>query len=100
MPLHRPALLLLSVSLVACVDGGKTDTDTAAPGDFKVEMTEIGKETVDGHPCVKNKVVVTDKENKKHESTVWNATDLKNFPIKIQTQEQGGNATMLFVFGL
>jgi hypothetical protein len=65
-------------------------------GDYKVETTELGKETVDGHPCVKNKVVVTDKDGDKHESTVWNATDLKNFPVKIQTTEGGANATMLF----
>ena len=56
-------------------------------GDYKVETTEIGKETLDGHPCVKNKYVVTDNEGVKHESTVWNATDLKNFPVKIQTTE-------------
>ena len=64
--------------------------------DFKVETTEIGKDTVDGHPCVENKVVVTDKNGVKHESTVWNATDLKKFPVKIQTTEQGGIVTMLF----
>jgi hypothetical protein len=65
-------------------------------GDYKVEITEIGKETVDGHPCVKNKYIVTDNEGVKHESTVWNATDLKKFPVKIQTIEQGDNVTMLF----
>ena len=65
-------------------------------GDYKAEITEIGKETVDGHPCVKNKYVVTDNEGVKHESTVWNATDLKNFPVKIQTLEQGNDVTMLF----
>ncbi len=64
--------------------------------DYKVETTEIGKETVDGHPCVKNKYVVTDNEGVKHESTVWNATDLKKFPVKIQTVEQGDEVTMLF----
>ncbi len=68
-------------------------TDAA---DFKVESTELGKETVDGHDCVKNKVIVTDKEGNKHESTVWNATDLKKFPVKIVTTEQGQNSTMLF----
>jgi len=92
----KKASYLIYPGMQSYVENRATEADTAAPGDFKVEMTEIGKETVDGHPCVKNKVVVTDKENKKHESTVWNATDLKNFPIKIQTQEQGGNATMLF----
>lgn len=64
--------------------------------DFKMETTELGKETVDGHECVKNKVVVTDKEGAKHESTVWNATDLKKFPIKIETTEQGNAMTMTF----
>jgi len=64
--------------------------------DYKVEITEIGKETVDGNPCVKNKYVVTDNEGVKHESTVWNATGLKKFPVKIQTTERGDEVTMLF----
>jgi hypothetical protein len=63
---------------------------------YKVETTELGKETVDGHPCVKNKVVVTDDKDKQHESTVWNATDQKNFPVKIETTERGSKVTMLF----
>ena len=69
---------------------------TAAASDYKMETTVIGKDTVDGHPCVENKVVVTDKDGVKHESTVWNATDLKNFPVKIQTAEQGTDVTMVF----
>ena len=73
------------------------DTESAATNsDYKVETTELGKETVEGHPCVKNKVIITDKDGSKHESTVWNATDMKNFPLKIQTTEQGNNVTMLF----
>lgn len=63
---------------------------------YKVETTELGKETLDGHPCVKNKVVVTDDKDQKHESTVWNATDLKTFPIKIETAERGSPVVMLF----
>jgi hypothetical protein len=64
--------------------------------DFKVETTELGKDTLDGHPCVKNKMIVTDNEGVKHESTVWNATDLKKFPVKIQTIINGDEVTMLF----
>jgi len=63
---------------------------------FKIVTTELGKETVDGHPCVKNKVVVTDDKGTAHESTVWNATDLKNFPIKIVHTEAGNEVTMAF----
>jgi outer membrane lipoprotein-sorting protein len=72
--------------------GNRAPTD----GDFKVETSELGKDTVDGHPCVKNKYVVTDNEGVKHTSTVWNATDLKNFPVKIQTTESGDEITMHF----
>jgi hypothetical protein len=69
---------------------------TKSEADFKIETTELGKDSVDGHPCIKNKVVVTDNEGKAHESTVWNATDLKKFPVKIQTTEEGTSVTMLF----
>ena len=51
---------------------------------------------MDGHPCVKNKVIVTDDQGQKHEMTVWNATDLKKFPVKIETDENGRNTTMTF----
>lgn len=64
--------------------------------DFKIETAEIGKETVEGHACVKNKVTVTDKDGTKHESTVWNATDLNKFPVKIESNEQGHNTVMLY----
>ncbi len=45
---------------------------------------------------MKNKIVVTDDKGKTHESLVWNATDLKKFPIKIETAEDGTKITMLF----
>jgi len=54
----------------------------------KIEKTAIGKETIDGHPCVKNKVVLTDESGGKHESTVWCATDLKDFPLRVLTKEK------------
>lgn len=83
--------------LQAYVEMPMPDPDAAKPAsDFKSEATELGKETVDGHPCVKNKVVVTDKAGTAHQSTVWNATDLKNFPLKIETTDSGATVTMLF----
>jgi len=53
----------------------------------KIEITELGKETVDGHPCVKNKVTFTTDDGSHHEITAWNATDLNDFPVKTQMQE-------------
>lgn len=73
-------------------DSAEATTNT----DSKVEITELGKETVAGHPCVKNKAVITDNKGDKHEFTIWNATDLKKFPIQIEMNEQGSAITMSY----
>jgi hypothetical protein len=67
-----------------------------SPADFKVQTTELGKETVDGHPCVKNQVIITDKQSNTNEFLTWNATDLKNFPVKVQITGADKPATMTF----
>lgn len=64
--------------------------------DFKVETTELGKETINDHPCVKNKVVVTDDKGVNHEFLVWNATDMNKFPVKFEMNERGQALTMYF----
>jgi hypothetical protein len=63
---------------------------------FKIETTELGKETVDGHPCVKVKAVVTDDKGVKTDATLWKATDLKDFPVKLEKTESATLVTMLF----
>lgn len=65
----------------------KEDVETAEKS-TKVQKTPLGKETIDGHPCVKNKVVVTSDKGQVLEAVTWNATDLSDFPIQIQTREQ------------
>lgn len=73
------------------------DPGSETPADkFKIEPTEQGKESVDGHACVKNKVTVTDANNRKKEFMVWNATDLRNFPIKIEQKD--GNTEMTSIY--
>ena len=68
----------------------------AAKKEAKIQTTEEGKETVDGHPTVKNKVTITDDEGKTHEMTVWNATDLKDFPVKMAMTASGANIEVLY----
>jgi hypothetical protein len=83
--------------LLAYVENPIPASEVAQPAeDYQVQTTELGKETLDGHACVKNKTVVTGKDGKPHEFTVWNATDLKQFPLKIETNQDGNNVTMLF----
>ncbi len=83
--------------LQAYVESTSQDPDAAKPAsDFKINITELGKETVNGHDCVKNKVIVTGSPGKTHESIVWNASDLKKFPVKIVTGEGGKEMTLFF----
>lgn len=72
------------------------DTEAVSEQDLKVETTELGKEKIDGHDCVKNKLVVISKSGKTNEATVWNATDLKKFPVKLETTDRGNTVTMRF----
>jgi hypothetical protein len=51
----------------------------------KIQRTPVAHETLDGHPCVKSKVIVTESDGQPHESIVWYAKDLKDFPLRIRT---------------
>lgn len=87
---------LLYPGLNAYVETSTSDAGPAKPDTAKTDITRLGTETVDGHPCVKNKVVVTESNGTAHESTVWNASDLKDFPVKIVQTEGGTTTTMTF----
>jgi hypothetical protein len=54
---------------------------------YSIKKEKAGRETLEGHSCEKNKVILTDEKGVKHDATVWNATDLKDFPIQIQMTE-------------
>lgn len=54
--------------------------------DVVFEKKKIGTETIDGHPCVKYDAVYyrKSKPNEKHKVTLWEAQDLKEFPIQME----------------
>lgn len=62
----------------------------------KIERTTIGKEKMEGHPCVKQRVVITDDAGKKSDATVWTATDLRDFPVCVATRENEGTVVIRF----
>lgn len=70
--------------------------DEANASELKLETTDLGKETVAGHACVKQKAVVTDKAGKQHEATLWKAADVKDLPVKIEQTEGGATITLTF----
>ena len=70
--------------------------DASNDSSSKLEKSEQGKEDLDGHPCVKNKVVFTDDSGKTIEALTWNATDLKDFPLQIQAKEKDNTSVIRF----
>ena len=63
---------------------------------LKLEKAPLGKETLDGHACVKHRAIVSNSQGPVLEATTWNAADLKEFPIQIETKEKGNTVVMRF----
>jgi hypothetical protein len=60
------------------------------------EWKELGKEAVDGHPCVKYLVSTVGADGSRQEMTVWKATDLKDFIIQSHAVVDGDTVTCKF----
>jgi hypothetical protein len=65
-------------------------------GDEKVEFTDMGKETIDGHACTKKKITSTDSKGRPQEAFVWQASDLKNFPVQMQMAQRRNTLIVKF----
>ena len=62
----------------------------------KMERTPLGQEKMQGYTCTKYRVVAYDEQGKRHEATVWNAPDLRDFPVCVATREATETAVMRF----
>jgi Domain of unknown function (DUF4412) len=63
---------------------------------LKISKTVLGKETVDGHSCVKQRVTIVNGDRTVLEAVTWNATDLKDFPVQIETKDKGNTSILHF----
>ena len=79
-----------------CVLKVPMDDKDASPhaSDFRLEREAIGRETMEGHACIKYRVTVTDTTGSTQEAITWNAAKLKDFPIQIQMSD-GDNLMIL-----
>lgn len=70
---------------------------TAAPEKPpKIDRADLGPDTVDGHPCVKQRVTITTADGDKQELLVWAAKDLKDFPLKTEISANGQTITIQY----
>ena len=87
--LDKKVMQLIFPSLAAYVETPLTEDEAAALNkDLKLHKTPLGKETIDGHPCVKNRVVMTYGKGQQTEALTWNASDLKDFPVQMQMNDK------------
>jgi len=61
---------------------------------YRASKVLLGKETIDGQPCEKTRVTLTADSGAKQEATVWYATGLKGFPIKVEMLQPDATLTM------
>lgn len=62
----------------------------------KVKRTPAGTDTVDGHSCKVENVVVTKADGRTIESKVWEADDFKGAPVKIESTTEHGKIGALY----
>jgi hypothetical protein len=61
-----------------------------------IDRSSAGTDTVDGHACKVENVTVTPHEGKPVKMKVWEAEDLKGFPLKIEMQSSKEPITMQY----
>lgn len=59
-----------------------------------VQRSPAGTDTVDGHACKVENLTVTSRDGKSTKMKVWEAQDLRGFPIKIEMQSSHGLVTV------
>ena len=58
--------------------------------DLTIQKTQLGQDIVGEHPCVKINAVVSEPNHPTENADLWCATDLQQFPIKIEAHANGG----------
>ena len=92
----RKALFIVYPNAQSYVNLPMNQAEIAADKNLRLEKTALARETVDGHPCVKNQVVIKSGTNLVLTATTWNASDLKDFPVQIATREKDMTSIMRF----
>jgi hypothetical protein len=64
---------------------------------LQLQKTALGQETIDNHPCSRNKVLLKNSKGAVLlEATSWNASDLKDFPVQIAVPTKDGTTLLRF----
>lgn len=63
---------------------------------FQLTKKPLGKETIQGQPCVRNLVTLTAADGTKTEVTTWESQSLGGFPVRMLFRQEDGTMLMTF----
>ena len=93
----KKAVYLIFPSSRAYVNSPMTkDEIEASAKNLQLQKTPLGQEKIDSHPCTKNRATVKGPGGTVLEALTWNASDLKDFPVQIETAEGGRIVVLKF----
>ena len=61
--------------------------------EYRTKGKKTGSEKIDGHPCDIYELTTAGREGRERKETVWLATDLHNFPLKVISESNGTKVT-------
>ncbi|HYK40999.1 MAG TPA: DUF4412 domain-containing protein [Thermoanaerobaculia bacterium] len=61
--------------------------------EYRTKGKKTGSEKIDGHPCDVYELTTQGRTGREHKETVWLATDLNNFPLKVISESNGTKVT-------
>ena len=61
-----------------------------------IDRSPAGSDTFDGHSCKVENLTVTPRDGKPTKMKVWEAEDLKGFPVKVEIQSDKGPLTVIY----
>jgi hypothetical protein len=64
--------------------------------DATIDRSPAGTDTVDGHSCKVENLTVTPHNGQPTKMKVWEAEDLKGFPVKVEMQSSRGPITIQY----
>ncbi|HAM73026.1 MAG TPA: hypothetical protein DCM86_15415 [Verrucomicrobiales bacterium] len=95
-PDRKQAIICFPAAKIYTQEGMSPSDLDAFNSTYDVKFQEIGNESLEGHPCTKCKFTVGSSSGKTMQGTVWRATDLKNFPVRIQVPAPDSTLEMTF----
>jgi hypothetical protein len=88
--------MVMGTGMCMQMNGSRQPNPFAQAQDATIDRSPAGTDTVDGHVCKVENMTVTSASGKTAKMKVWEADDLKGFPVKVEVESPNGPVTLLY----